>query len=370
MEGNLSIFSFNALKTIPKTLLFFIFLCVITELLLDRVLVRFITNPTTAKVQAKLNLVKKGKINNDVLVFGDSCAAAINAALLEKNTGLTAFNLSLPASATMAGEYFLLKESLRVNKSLKYIIMMNTYDMWYRDFNYVDVVYVLFTNFPLGAISTFFNPYFWNKAHINISNFKKVINHLLPSQRYKYEIRKLVAKIITERKGLGGLRTFYDNNQEELYAQLLRDKGSSIYDETDENLIKEDKEGHLQLMAGNNFSISGFNKFYLQLFFNDTAKNNIKVFICCPPLLRELYDRISANPYVVEYESFVKNLPKTNKNVFLLTSDFYLVPAGKLSKTVDHFNGETALVFTEYIAKGFWNTIKAAGNPSAKEENN
>ncbi|MBN1622149.1 MAG: hypothetical protein JW871_06120 [Endomicrobiales bacterium] len=354
MEKNLSISNSNRniLRFIPKYVYVFFIFFIITEFCVNSYF-RYMTNIPDAKMMFKIRMIDEGKTDKDILIFGDSSAAAIDANEIYNTTGLTAFNFALIGSATLAGQYFVLEKALSKNKRCKYIILMDTYHLWYQNFSSGAVVYIMLKVFPIKTLKIFLNPYFWDSTNINLNIAKKVINHLLPTQRYQYDIRKLVFSIVNERINIISLFKLYTERKAELQKDIIKNNGTSLYKAFELELIKKDEEKHSNLTTENIFHVSKLNRYFLNKFLRAAKKRDIKVFFCHPPILKPFYENSIDAKYIKAYKSFILDIVKENDNAFLLTDDFYVVDYDKLSKTIYHLNRDSAIDFTRLISRYF-----------------
>jgi len=328
---------------LPKAAVLFFILFLMTEYCIYKFVPDYITNPTEVKLQDKINIAKKAGFKNDILILGDSSAgAAINANMLQARTGLACFNFSLVGDALIVGDYFIFKDYLLANGDPKYIILMNVYDIWHRDI----VNEALLSNFWSDIMKNFLNIVVlsdnYKLASTNIAN---AISQLLPSQIYRFEIKRSLESMpninLSRRK-------------KETYAleqKLLKDRGSAILLESDEGSVRKDSSEHEKFVDSNKFKVSKINQHYLDRLLREANLRKIKVFISFPPIFNEFYNNKERGQYLSLYKTFIKSLPRLYDNVVLLTDDFYVVPSQSLSLTIDHLNKDGSLVFTKMIAE-------------------
>ncbi len=319
------------LNRVPKTLFVLLTAILFTEVFISVIFSIYRSNPTNAKIKAKINIAQRSSLSYDLLIFGGSTAVGgINAKTLEKNTGLTCFNFALIGDATVAGNYFLFEDYLRFHKPPKYILFMDAYDLWHRDIGYCGVSDTLTINFP--------------KETANLLGYS-LLNYILPSQRYKYEIRALIRSknIIAYLNGLQAKSSKFTR-------EILENKGSSIFEEKNAPNVRKDLLNHEIFINSQKFSVSKINRNALDRFFGRAKEKNIIVFIASPPIFKEFYDYGINGEYLRSYKSFIESLPSSYDNAVLLNKDFYAVAIDKLSLSIDHLNIGEAHVFTKMLA--------------------
>jgi hypothetical protein len=102
-----------------KKFIFNFLLFIIVFFIFDKIFFIFIYFAPNNKVDKRLELVINGGINKDCIIFGSSRGARnIIAKQIEKETGLSSYNLSYPGSDIEFHE-FLLRSFLKFNKNQK-----------------------------------------------------------------------------------------------------------------------------------------------------------------------------------------------------------------------------------------------------------
>jgi len=151
MDKNSYTFNSNKkrlLQSLPLGFLLFMLMTMATEGIIFYIYPQRISNPTHKKILSKKRIAQSSNFTKELLIFGDSSAAGgVYGKVLEENTDLSAFNFSLVADATMAGNYFLLNELIENNKPPKYVLLMNVYDMWWRNPDKEFVFEILYKDF-------------------------------------------------------------------------------------------------------------------------------------------------------------------------------------------------------------------------------
>lgn len=110
-----------------------IFISLCLSLFLNRLDLTLTNNDLIRKYQ----LSKIEKMNKDVytIIVGDSSAGnAINAKYFSKLSGLKTENLSLTGSWGILGSLGILKKTIKKNKHIKNIIIIQTLDIWHREY--------------------------------------------------------------------------------------------------------------------------------------------------------------------------------------------------------------------------------------------
>ncbi len=343
----MNLYTFNFKKLFKKKgAAFFIFLILFLtiESSIYITFSRCITNPSILQIKTKMRLAKNSYTKSDILIFGDSSAAgAIQANKLKEHLGLSAFNFSLFGDATMASSYFILKNYLHYNGNPRYIILMNVYDFWYRGLEEKHIAQVLMTGFLEDMLKdTAFAIIFTNdKKHI-----KYLLDYALPSQRYKFEIKRCFAS--------GNFIKYLKESYlrvKDADTGILLSRGSTFYRNSNYEAALKDLNTHKEFIAQSKFHISKINSYYLHRLIEEAKKRNIKIFICFPPALKEFYDAGIDNLYLQQYKAFIKNIADSYDNVTLLTDDFYIVNADKIAGDIDHILEEESMVYTKYIAE-------------------
>lgn len=106
-----------------KKFIFNFLLFIIVFFIFDKIFFIFIYFAPNNKVDKRLELVINGGINKDCIIFGSSRGARnIIAKQIEKETGLSSYNLSYPGSDIEFHE-FLLRSFLKFNKKPKIVLL-------------------------------------------------------------------------------------------------------------------------------------------------------------------------------------------------------------------------------------------------------
>ena len=325
---------------LPRAFLLSLVFIFVIELFVCTFFSRFATNPTYAKLGAKIKIARREGLNQDLLILGDSTSAAsLNAEALQKNTGLSTFNFSLIDNATYAGYYFVLQDYLRSNRPPRYIILMNAYKVWGLDYS-GGKSKLLMMIFPERTLDLLSHPEFTDCPGDILKN---IVKWLLPSQRYKYEIRRL----LESRNFLEYLRVAF-HKEKELTEEVLRQKGTSFFQEAP--LVANLREQR-KFVKNTPFRITRLNDYYLNKFLNETREKNIKVFICFPPLLKEFYEEEKDTEYFRSYKLFMEKIVSSHSHTLFLTDDFYPVLIEELSNAIYHVNTKGQDNFTRMISQ-------------------
>lgn len=318
-------------KNIPKAFILFLLFFIATEFFISIFFSMYANNFTNAKIKAEIRITRRAEFKYDILVFGDSSATqAIDTSKLEKYTGLSAFNFGMIGDITLVGDYFLLKKYLASGKTSRYVVLMNVYDIWHRECS----TQLLMINFFEDFTRMMFNSEIFNMWHGDI--IKEMATYILPSQRYRYEIKNIKNTRI---------------NISELEQNLLRTRGHSDEIGTNEKGIIRDMLEHKEMVGSNIFTVSRTNLYYFDKFLKTCEQNNIKILFCFPPILKEFYDQEIKNNYLRSYKSFIKNKTSHYVNIIFVNDDFYIVPIENLSSSIDHLNEKGSAAFTKILAK-------------------
>jgi hypothetical protein len=289
-------------------------------------------NPTNARIKTKIALSRRSELSSDILIFGGSEAAGgINAGRLQEITGFKCFNFALIGDAAIAGNYFLLEDYLQVHAPPRFIILMDSYDIWAREVGDGGVSDTLMINFPLETARLLgYSP----------------LNYVLPSQRYRYEIRALLrsGNIPAYLKSL-------ETRSSGLEQELLGQKGSSFFKERDPASVRRDLTDHQLFIDSNEFNVSRLNLLALDKLLTRAKEKKITVFIAFPPVYKEFFDYGTNSAYLRAYRVFMRSLPQSYDTVVLLNNDFYPVAVDQLSGSIDHLHGDESLVFTEKLGR-------------------
>lgn len=336
---------------LPRAFLLFLAFFFFTEILIYYLGSSISANPNVVIIQDQVKISKIRDFNKEVLIFGDSSAAlAIDPVKLERNLGMSCYNFSTVGPATMAVNYYLFENYLRYNTAPKFIILMNTYDAWGRDIDSEDIINTLAGNYFLGTAEALIS----NGDSNGFYKFLlyKIFFTVLPSERYKYEIRRLIK-----------YRKIPPLLFSDFYQRLLKNNGSYrfIFErnirenkaEVQKVRISEDLLTNEQFVKSSKFYISSLNRYFLNKFIMTARKNDIIIFVCFPPLVKEFYNFQNAGGYLDSYRLFLRRLAASSGNILFLTDDFYAVDKEQLAEAIDHLNDAGAGFFTEIIADRF-----------------
>lgn len=328
-----------------KAILLLIFLILSTELSISKLFSEYVSNPTNAKIRAKIKLARQAQLNNEIIVLGDSSGAgAINANLLKEITGINCLNLSLIGNCLIAGDYFIFEEYLKTHKPPKYIILMNVYQIWSRDMEYSGTTGILMANFETDMRKNYYCLGLMDKREINVA--KNILFNLMPSRKYKGEIiRMLESKNIIEY--LGKLK----EESLKIEEELLKNNGSSLYTEKNSDYIINDIKTQVKFTQENKFKVSKINRFFLDKLISKANEMNIKVLLLYHPAVLEFYEKTKNNEHISAYKEFMRSLPALYPNTSLLEDDFYVANLDKFSLSIDHLDDKESLIFTAALAK-------------------
>lgn len=353
------------LKKIPKAFFLFLIFFIATEIIIYFLGPYIASNPNNYIILEQVKISKGKSVDSKILVFGDSAAAfAIDLKKMYKITGLTCYSFATMGPATMAINYYLLDNYLRYNTggSPKYIVLMNAYDSWRRDINSEDTMDILANSYFIETFKAIMAIGSFDSAYKFILH--KVFLTILPSQRYKSDILRLI------KNKKQHLLTLNKENRMDNYfhRELLKHNGNYRFIEQDtlrdsievrQKKISEDILSNKQFVENNKFNISKFNSFFLDKFIMEAKKKNIKIFICFPPLAKEFYGFNATKEYLQSSKVFLKNISISYDNIFLLNNDVYVVDNNRLTGALDHLSSEGAIIFTEIIANNFVDMINA-----------
>jgi len=315
-------------------------------------------NPDNFIIQSQIKISRNGGLKKDLLIFGDSTAAtAIDPIELQRYTGLDCYNFSTIGPAIMALNFSLLDNYLQRNPAPKFIILMSAYDSLRRGLESDGVRDTLANSCFAETLKGLLAIRQLDKAYDFV--LYKVFLSLLPSQYYKYEIRRLLARNIT-------FKPFFKNRPplHYFFQKLLRNNGNYSFllgeDKLDDADARRQRQRNLaqdllsnkQFVENNDFSVSRLNNYFLNKFLSEAESWNIKVFICLPPVLAEFYYSERARRYLENCRLFLRNIPFRYKGVVLLTDSYYLVTQDqdKMTDAIDHLNHQESAICTRLIA--------------------
>jgi len=218
-------------QNLPLGFLLFILMAVITEGSISKIYPHRISHPTHKKILSKKRIAQSSNFSKELVVFGDSSAAGgVFGKVLQESTDLSAFNFALVADATMAGNYYLLNELIANNKAPQYILLMNVYDMWWRNPNKEFVFEILFKDF-----NGYFKQYLVMKNdRITYPMASYFAHRILPSLVYRFDIQRTIKDV----HWVENLRKYKQDNLD-MYEELIRLEGSSVYVETMHDTIEK-----------------------------------------------------------------------------------------------------------------------------------
>ena len=363
----ISNFKNNILSKAPKAFILLVVFIIVIECCISYLSPHIAGDSTNAAIQLKIRVTQIEELNRDVIIFGDSSAgAAFNRAVLQHETGLTSLKLTTPARTIMAGNYFLLDEYLQSNNAPKFILLMNIYRVWPRSFDVPRVANVLTTNFPSKMVKVLWNVNLMDVNHLFL--VQEMANFLLPSQRNKWEIIRMLKEIIKGREesfhkyleqhrlsrherevellaspsNRGWNRNNTDNKTEELKTK----KDIKRYKVIERRLLNE-----LEFVQANEFYVSKLNNYYLDKFIQKATEKGTMIFICFPPVRDELYGNEAGEKYLYSCKAFLENVEQSHENVILLTNDYYVVTADEVINCGNHINMQESIAYTEMITK-------------------
>lgn len=96
------------------------------------------TNNNDVIRQYQLNKIRSGNKNIDTIFFGDSsCGNAIDAKYFDKLANTQSVNLALTGSFGIEGSLNMIRRAVDYNKNIRNIIIIQTLDIWRREFSYI-----------------------------------------------------------------------------------------------------------------------------------------------------------------------------------------------------------------------------------------
>jgi hypothetical protein len=171
---------------------------------------------TDSYIDTKIEIAKRTGLNKDIVILGDSAALmAIDPNRLYADTGLPSISFATVGRMTVMGNYFILKEYLKFNDAPRFIILMNTYEVWHMDLGSPLVAQVLVNHFPIEMIRNLGNTELMSEKYVSL--LQEVGLCIFPSYRYKWEIRRMAGNIIGEWRTLPEL--LEKNRQDRLYME-------------------------------------------------------------------------------------------------------------------------------------------------------
>jgi len=350
VDRNLSISSFKrVMSRAPKAFLLFLAIVIIVECTI------YYASPFIAGYSAYTGIIARYRVslqpdtNRDILIFGDSTAGVgISPKRLYENTGLTCANLATRAGTTVAANYFLFQNYLKNNNPPEYIVLMRMFHGWPSDSGY-RTFELLLGNLPGKA------PELLTDVRLIGGNYadllRQVPHYLLPSQMNRGALRRIVKLLTAEKQKIPEVLTASREKMTEREQYILGEIPYSIGSEGTPEQREVGLDKKLKFVSDREFSVSSWNSYYLEQLITLADQNEMTVFICLPPVRREIYEDDSGREFLNASKAFIYDVCASHDNVVLLTDDFYFVGADQIRDNGNHLNEEEGIIFTDMLAQ-------------------
>ena len=333
----------------PKAFMLFLVLVLIIECGIHLLSPCIVANSAYLPIQARIKVTSTKNLDRGILIFGDSTAGVgINPQRLHEDTGLPCANLATQAGTAIAANYFLLQDYLKFNEPPKQIILMRGFKSWAGDPG--DRTFELLLSNFLGKM-----PALLVHPRLIGSNYRTLLGkipvYLLPSQRNRWPIRRTISKVIKNKKTIPVVLTESKQKMTEWEQRIL---GETQYGMGKEGTAAERERSLLKQMKfvrGNEFSVSPWKNYYLEQLITLAEQKGITIFICLPPVRREIYEDEAGKKYLQLSKAFIENVCLSHDNVVLLTDDFHFVTADQIRDNGNHLNAEESIIFTDMLAQ-------------------
>ena len=350
MDKNSFISSFrnNTTRNAPKLFMLFLVLILITEGAVNLLSPYIVAYSPYFNVSASVMMAQTENIDKNILIFGDSSAReAINPQRLYQDTELTCANLATGGTA-IAINYFLLQDYLKFNNPPQKIIIMNSLNSWDGDPSDSSFGRLL-RNHPGKMFELLLS------LRLIESNYGKLLRevprYLLPSQRNREALRNAIWKVISMEMTISEVLI---ENQQIITELKQRRLGETVYKMDRENTAEERENSllkRIKTVRENEFSVSPWNRYYLERLVTLAEENDIAVLICLPPVRKEIYEDDSGKEYLYLYKTFIEDVCRSHSNVIMITEDFYFVTAAQIYDNGNHLNAEESIIFTDMLAQ-------------------
>jgi len=344
----ISNFKKNIMNRTPKAFILFLVLVLIIECSIYLLSPCIAANSAYIPIQARIKVTSMKNLDRDILIFGDSTAGVgINPKRLHENTGLPCANLATQAGTTIAANYFLLQNYLKFNEHPKQIILMRGFKSWSGDPGN-KTFELLLNNFPGKMSELLVHPRLTGSNYRTL--LREIPGYLLPSQRNRWAIRRTARKVIKNKKTISEVLTESKQKMTEWEQRILGESQHMGKEGTEEqrehNLLIQ-----MKFVRENEFSVSPWKRYYIERLLTLAEQKGITVFICLPPVRKEIYEDEAGREYLNSSKSFVEDVCRSHDNVVLLTDDFYFVTADQIRDNGNHLNAEESIIFTDMLAQ-------------------
>ena len=280
----------------PKAFILFLVIVLIIECGINLLSPCIAADSANLAVKGRALVTQEEDLNREMLIFGDSSAGVgINPQRLHEDTGLPCANLATQAGTTIAANYFLLQDYLKSNDPPQQIILMRTFKGWAGNPGN-GAFELLLSNFPWKIPELLVHPRLIGSNYRTL--LREIFGYLLPSQRNRWTIRRAISKVIKNKKTIPEVLT---ENKQKMTESGQRILGEIQYSIDEEGTAEERERSllkHMETVRENEFSVSPWKNYYLEQLIILAEQNGITIFICLPPVRREIYEDESGREYL------------------------------------------------------------------------
>ncbi len=350
MDRNSFISSFkkNIMNRAPRAFILFLVIVLAIECGIHLLSPCIAANSAYLGIKARIMVTQIEDINRDILIFGDSSAGVgISPKKLHEDTGLPCANLATRVGTTIAANHFLFQSYLKANKPPKYMILMRGFNAWSEDPSNTTIE-LLLSNFPGKIPELLVHPRLIGSNYRTL--LREIFVYLLPSQRNRWPIRRTISEVIKNKKTIPVVLA--ESKQEvALFEQHILGEIQHIGTKGTEEQRERSLLKQMKFVRENEFSVSPWKNYYLEQLITLAEQKGVTVFICLPPVRREIYEDEAGREYLQSNKAFIENVCRSHDNVVLLTDDFYFVTADQITDNGNHLNAEESIMFTDMLAQ-------------------
>lgn len=285
-------------------------------------------------IRQKWQLLLNLEDSQDVLILGDSTAdQGLVPEIIQEETGLTAVNLATVANMTFMNDVWMLNQYLQEHDPPKYVLIMNSYQMWHRMPNLQAINTIPFLSIPNRDQVLVPSP--------NISTLGYVGQQILrytPTYSESQSLRGLLRTILQ-------IPPNFNLAVEQHYT--LSPLGTYSVYEQDASDVEEDINNHFNFLELRTPSIRPENELALAQLKALAAQYEMQIFLLNAPLADEVANSPDFPIYFRFMDQYLQAFAAGEENIHYIARVYSFPRSGM--ESADHMLRPTADEFTRLM---------------------
>ena len=281
-----------------------IFIMLLTNLAAIGYLNRYSINYGYWTIHQKWNLL--GQLNSPVdwLILGDSsCSQGVIPSTFNIELNQSAINLCTTGDMGTLGDLWMLEEYIQRFDAPQNVLVVHTYDIWYRDFNPV----------RLGQIPRPWN--FWENHTFG--------NELLTDSKVRdATFLEHYVPLFSQKKSIGMIirNTLAGNHNPFIALWTIGSDGFVPALEPKPEVVVAGEQQQLDFVSQNNFHVSTLNDQALQATIDVAEKHNINLYLANAPVFADLFAHPAYQAYYQPMQVYLQEIADQSSNINYISS--------------------------------------------------